>query len=187
MNPLPQIYGTWIGQKMKCFVTWFGFSHSSWSWATHCSGLAAHRSKIASLQSTCLVRWPGRKQLKINLCIPVEEHPPDLAPCSLFQVVCVFLLLLNSPKSVKHLSSFYFLLAQKCPFLHGSWDTIVIIHQKSTNPCSTIRNSLLRTKTNCCSCFSTLFSVSVGWSQDLLREQNKTSIYFFQSRERKCN
>lgn len=35
----------WIEQKMKCFLTWFGFSHSSWSWATHCSDRLLARAR----------------------------------------------------------------------------------------------------------------------------------------------
>ena len=59
--------------------------------------LAACESKIAPLKSTYSVHWPGRKQLIINLCFPIGERPLDPAPCGLFHVVHVFLLLLNPP------------------------------------------------------------------------------------------
>lgn len=157
----------WIEQRIKCFVTWFGFSHSSWSWDIHCSDWLFARARYPP--------WRVFKFSALDWQKTLYHHPgpsPWRAfsdPSTVWSLprVPVFLLFLNSPRLWKMCVFSAFLLAQKCPFLHLTWD---ITHHSSTNPCSTIGNSLLRTKTKGCSYFSIFFSFWVGWSQNPLRE-----------------
>lgn len=51
--------------------------------------LAACKSEVAPCKSTYSEHRPGRKELIISLCLSLQEHPLDPAPCSLFHVALV--------------------------------------------------------------------------------------------------